>query len=105
VLRALEIDPQNLKALALAGTAAFDRKDYAAAARYWQRMLPLVEPGSEDARQIQGSIAEARSLGGVAQRALNGRVSIRKNWPRRPRRTTWCSSSRARSKARRCRSR
>jgi len=78
VLRALEIDPQNLKALALAGTAAFDRKDYAAAARYWQRMLPLVEPGSEDARQIQGSIAEARSLGGVAQRALNGRVSISK---------------------------
>jgi len=78
VLRALEIDPQNLKALALAGTAAFDRKDYAAAARHWQRMLPLVEPGSEDARQIQGSIAEARSLGGVAQRALNGRVSISK---------------------------
>jgi cytochrome c-type biogenesis protein CcmH len=78
VLRALEIDPQNLKALALAGTAAFDRKDYAAAARYWQRMLPLVEPGSEDARQIQGSITEARSLGGVTQRALNGRVSISK---------------------------
>jgi len=78
VLRALEIDPQNLKALALAGTAAFDRKDYAGAARYWQRMLPLVEPGSEDARQIQGSITEARSLGGVTQRALNGRVSISK---------------------------
>ena len=29
VLRALEIDPQNLKALALAGTAAFERKDFA----------------------------------------------------------------------------
>jgi cytochrome c-type biogenesis protein CcmH len=78
VLRALEIDPQNLKALALAGTAAFDRKDFNGAVRYWQRMLPLVEPGSEDARQIQGSIAEARSLGGVAPRALNGRVSISK---------------------------
>jgi cytochrome c-type biogenesis protein CcmH len=78
VLRALEIDPRNLKALALAGTAAFDRKDYGDAARYWQRMLPLVEPGSEDARQIQGSIDEARSLGGVAPRALKGRVSISK---------------------------
>jgi cytochrome c-type biogenesis protein CcmH len=79
VLRALEIEPQHLKALALAGTAAFDRKDYAAAARYWQRMLPLVEPGSDDARQIQASIAEARSLGGVAAPgALNGRVSISK---------------------------
>ncbi|HEX6156087.1 MAG TPA: c-type cytochrome biogenesis protein CcmI, partial [Burkholderiales bacterium] len=55
-----------------------DRQDYAGAARYWQRMLPLVEPGSEDARQIQASIAEARALGGVAPRALNGRVSISK---------------------------
>ena len=82
VLRALEIDPQNLKALALAGTAAFDRQDYAGAARYWQRMLPLVEPGSEDARQIQASIAEARSLGGApaaaAPKALQGKVSLSK---------------------------
>jgi len=82
VLRALEIDPQNLKALALAGTAAFDRKDYGAAARYWQRMLPLVEPGSEDARTIQASIAEARALGGkpaaTASRALQGKVTLSK---------------------------
>ena len=76
VLRALEIDPQNLKALALAGTAAFDRKDFGAAARYWQRMLPLVEPGSDDARQIQASIAEARTLGGAALPALKGQVRL-----------------------------
>jgi len=76
VLRALEIDPQNLKALALAGTAAFDRKDFDAAARYWQRMLPLVDPGSDDARQIQASIAEARTLGGAALSALKGQVRL-----------------------------
>jgi cytochrome c-type biogenesis protein CcmH len=76
VLRALEIDPQNLKALALAGTAAFDRKDFDAAARYWQRMLPLVDPGSDDARQIQASIAEARTLGGAATSALKGQVRL-----------------------------
>jgi cytochrome c-type biogenesis protein CcmH len=62
VLRALEIDPNNLKALALAGTVAFDRKDYAAAAAYWQRMLPHVAPGSEDARSIEQNISEARSF-------------------------------------------
>ena len=62
VLRALELDPQNLKALALAGTAAFERKDFAAAVRYWQRMLPLVAPGSEDARSVHASIEEAKSL-------------------------------------------
>jgi cytochrome c-type biogenesis protein CcmH len=76
VLRALEIDPQNLKALALAGTAAFDRKDFNGAVRYWQRMLPLVDPASEDARTIQASIAEARSLAGASHSALKGKVQL-----------------------------
>ena len=61
ILRALEIDPQNLKALALGGTVAFERKDYAAAGGYWQRMLPLVPPDSEDARAIRDNVAEART--------------------------------------------
>src|SRR2546425_6559281 len=39
--RALEIDPKNLKAPAPAGTAAFERQDYANAATLWARMLPL----------------------------------------------------------------
>jgi cytochrome c-type biogenesis protein CcmH len=62
VLRALEIDPGNLKALALAGTAAFERKDYAIAARFWQRMLPLVPGGSDEARTIQANVDEALAL-------------------------------------------
>jgi cytochrome c-type biogenesis protein CcmH len=65
-LRALEIEPGNLKALALAGSAAFERKDYAAAAKQWERMLAYVEPNSEDARAIQQNVAEARSLAGDA---------------------------------------
>jgi cytochrome c-type biogenesis protein CcmH len=62
VLRALEIDPNNLKALALAGSAAFERKDYNSAAAYWQRMLPLVPEGSDDARAIQANVNEALAL-------------------------------------------
>ena len=65
VMRALEIDPQNLKALALAGTAAFHRNDFKRAADYWERMLPLVEPESEDARQIKDNVAEARARAGT----------------------------------------
>ena len=64
IARALEIDPRNLKALALAGTAAFERKDYKVAAAHWERMLPLVEPDSDDARSIRANIDEARSLAG-----------------------------------------
>lgn len=63
VLRALRIEPNNIKALALAGSAAFERKDYAAAVDYWQKILGLLPPESEMARSVSGSIAEARSLG------------------------------------------
>jgi len=79
VLRALELDPQNLKALALAGTAAFERKDFAGAVRYWQRILPLVAADSEDARSIQASIAEAQSFlkpGAAPAAALQGSVQL-----------------------------
>lgn len=64
ILRALEADPTNLKALALAGTAAYERKDFTKAARYWERMLPLVGPDSEDAQQIRANVEEARALAG-----------------------------------------
>jgi cytochrome c-type biogenesis protein CcmH len=63
--RALAIDPNNLKALALAGTVAFERQDYAVAAALWSRMLPLVPPDSEDARIIGGNVEEAKKLAGI----------------------------------------
>lgn len=63
--RALQIDPRNLKALALAGTVAFERKDYGAAAGYWQRMLALVPADSDDARSIRAKVEEARGLRGA----------------------------------------
>jgi len=75
IQRALEIDPQNLKGLALAGTVAFERKQYAQAAAYWQRMLPLVAADSEDARMIRQNVSEARQLAGDAK-ALQGTVSL-----------------------------
>jgi cytochrome c-type biogenesis protein CcmH len=75
VLRALELDPKNVKALALAGTAAFDRRDFRAAADYWGRMLPLVDAASEDARVIRENIDEAGKLAGAA-RGLQGRIEL-----------------------------
>jgi len=65
VERALEIDPKNLKALALLGTAAYERKEYARAAQIWGRLLPLVQPDSEDARVITANVDEARKLAGI----------------------------------------
>lgn len=61
IARALELDPKNLKALALAGTIAFDRGDYERAIRLWETAVGAGEPGSELVRSLQGGVAEARA--------------------------------------------
>jgi cytochrome c-type biogenesis protein CcmH len=63
VARALQIAPDNPKALALAGTAAFDNKDYANAVVHWEKLLQAVPAGSDYRAQVQAGIAEARQLG------------------------------------------
>jgi len=75
VHRALEIDPDNMKALALAGTIEFNRRQFAAAAGYWKRMLAHVEPGTEDARVIQSNIDEAQQRIGE-KKTLQGSVRL-----------------------------
>lgn len=76
-LRALELDPGNLKALALAGAAAFERDDFAGAAAHWERMLAHVPPGSDEARGIRENVAEARSRAGAERHAgVRGTVSL-----------------------------
>lgn len=66
VQQALKVDPNHVKALAMAGTEAFDRKDFKGAVDYWERLRAVAPPDSEIARNIDGSIAEARSRGGLA---------------------------------------
>ena len=59
--RALQIDPKNIKTLALAGSAAFERKDFAGALGYWERAQQLAPPGSEFAAGLESSIQQARA--------------------------------------------
>ena len=61
--RALQIEPGNLKALALSGTAAFDRKDFAMAVQQWERLKQAVPADSPYRAQVQAGIDEARQLG------------------------------------------
>ena len=65
--RALKLDPDNLKALALAGAAAFDRGDGNEAARLWDRVALLGPPGSPVVQQAREGAAEARKM--AAERA------------------------------------
>ncbi len=59
--QALKIDPNNLKALALAGTAAMRAGDKPAAIGYWTRMQKLLPPDSDDARQVAAIITEIKT--------------------------------------------
>jgi cytochrome c-type biogenesis protein CcmH len=70
--RALQADPKNLKALALAGTIAFDKQDFARAARLWQDAVAAAEPDSELARNLLGGIAEAQARAGLPAEAASG---------------------------------
>jgi cytochrome c-type biogenesis protein CcmH len=60
--RALQLDPDHLKSLALAGAAAFDRGDMARAAQLWDRVALLGPPGSDITQQAREGAAEARRL-------------------------------------------
>ena len=69
VQRALAIEPGNLKALALSGSAAFDRRDYATAVRQWEQVERALPRDSGFLQQVQSSIAQARQFGGLAPAA------------------------------------
>lgn len=69
--RALQIAPDNQKALTLMGTAAFARKDYAAAIRNWERLTANVPSDSELGRALSSGIAEAKArAAGKASQAI-----------------------------------
>jgi cytochrome c-type biogenesis protein CcmH len=59
--RALKLDPNNTKILALSGSAAFERKDYKAAVRYWETILKLPGVDPELAQALQKGIAESKA--------------------------------------------
>jgi cytochrome c-type biogenesis protein CcmH len=60
--KALQIDPNNLKALVLAGNAAFKGKRYDQAVNYWERVLPSLPAKSEAQESLSDKISEAKRL-------------------------------------------
>lgn len=69
VMRALAIDRTNWKALALAGTAAFDRKDFRQAVILWEELTQVMPQDAPMIKSLDASIAEARQLGGMPMAA------------------------------------
>jgi cytochrome c-type biogenesis protein CcmH len=63
--RALKINPENPKALELAGSAAFQGKNYKQAIEYWQLLLSKVPAGSEVGQSVTRRINEAKALANI----------------------------------------
>ena len=82
--KALAQDPNNLLALWLSGTAAFNAQNYKAAVQTWEKLAKQLPAESDEARAITASIAEARSKGGLApvntpvisKQGVSGQVEI-----------------------------
>ncbi|HSV19203.1 MAG TPA: c-type cytochrome biogenesis protein CcmI [Casimicrobiaceae bacterium] len=56
--RALAVQPDHPKALALLATAAFERRDFDGSIALWRRLQSVVPAGGEDAAQTAAAIAE-----------------------------------------------
>jgi cytochrome c-type biogenesis protein CcmH len=67
VMRALAKSPAHPKALEMAGSAAYERRDFAGAAAYWRRLLPQLPEGSQSQRELAAAIAGAERQTVVAR--------------------------------------
>jgi cytochrome c-type biogenesis protein CcmH len=66
--RALAINPNHVQALALKGSAAYERGDYAQAIPPWKKILAMVPRDSEMARSIAASVEKAEALAARSDR-------------------------------------
>ena len=80
--QALKLDPNNLMALWLSGTASYTTGNYKAAVQAWEKVAQQLPPETEESRSIQASIADARAKGGlpsktvVAPKGISGKIEI-----------------------------
>jgi len=70
IAKALALDPQNVKALALSGSVAFQMQDYAKASSEWEKILAVLPPDNELAQSIRGGINEARQRANLPPLAM-----------------------------------
>jgi len=64
IARALELNPAHPKALEMAGSAAYEARDFALAATYWRELLAQIREGSREHGELAAAIARADELAG-----------------------------------------
>ena len=81
IQRSLELEPESVSGLWMAGLAARERGDQESAISYWQRLLPLVEADEAASEEIKGLLAEISgvdstetTLAKIAKETINNNV-------------------------------
>lgn len=62
VMRALSMNPVYGRALEMAGSAAYEQREFDAAGRYWRTLLAQLPEGSPQHRELAAAIARAERL-------------------------------------------
>jgi cytochrome c-type biogenesis protein CcmH len=73
IAQALKLEPDNVKALMLAGSAAFERRDFKGAILHWERILKVVPPDADIVELVKDGIEDARKLAGLAMKPAAGK--------------------------------
>ena len=77
----LRLEPNNARILALAGSAAYEAKDFSAAIDHWEQLLAQVPKESEITDEVMASINAARAAMGqkapvMASASVSGTVAL-----------------------------
>ncbi|MEJ8816104.1 c-type cytochrome biogenesis protein CcmI, partial [Variovorax ureilyticus] len=92
IQRALSLDPDHPKALALSASAAMERGDTQEALRQWQHLHRLLPPDSQTAARVASTIAQIGAPAAPVKapvqsggpEAITGRVTLGDKLPRTP---------------------
>jgi len=78
VQRALDADPNHVKALALAASAALEAQDASAARRHWSRILAVAPPDSPFAQSARAALERSApaQVAGATSAAVRGTVDL-----------------------------
>lgn len=74
--KALTLDAKHPMALLMAGVSAYQREDYPTAIAHWNKLLLDLEPGSDDAQQVESNIAQAKQR--MAEKTKNPAKTAKK---------------------------
>ncbi len=78
IAKSLQLDPENMMGLYLAGVDAIQNQRWNEVIKYWEPLLKNLEPGSDDADSIGAGLEQARQKVGPGKTAPSSKATAKK---------------------------